>query len=85
MIRPAFIIAAIVASPKLALAQAAVQSDTPVPQHSEDLGAGTLPRSSGAARDAGMPNPMTGPGSPGTTGTGTAGTGPTGTMAAPGR
>lgn len=85
MIHPAIIIAAIVASSTLALAKAAVKSDTPFPQNSEDLGAGALPRSSNAARDAGKPNAMTGPGSPGTTGTGAAGHRPTGTMAAPGR
>ena len=71
--------------PSAAFAQAAVQSDTPVPHRSGLSGASELPRAEDSSRDSGVPNAITGPGAPSTTGTGAAGTGPTGTMAAPGR
>ena len=82
----AAIFAACVIAPSLALAQAAVQSDTPVPHRGDDgfSGVSALPPSDEAG-DNGLSNPVTGPGSPGTTGTGAAGTGPSGTMAALGR
>ena len=75
---------AILISPSVAMAQAAVSSDQPLSRSNDGA-----PASQGSGLDAqrsrDVPNPLTGPGSPGTTGTGAAGTGPTGTMAAPGR
>lgn len=86
----AFALAAVVmlAGTLPCLAQAAVQSDTPVPGRAPaaaGLGAATPGGSAATTHDLLVPNPATAPGSPGTTGTGAAGTGPTGTMAAPGR